>query len=285
MEKNKVPLSICLAAAIAGCRVGHDASAAGMAYPLASCAAGSSVVYVADRDLPGIWKIERGKMSVFFAGQKRFRTPLNAIRTLALDRDGRLLVGDSGTREVYRLDQSGKSTALTGARVGIPTGIAVSQAGDLLVADLEAHTVWKIPAAGGDPAKFATVRSPRALAIDKEDRLWVVSHGQDQLLRFATDGTAEVVVKGRPFQFPSAVAIDADGNAYVCDSYAKTIWKVEPTGEPQKWTAGAPLVYPVGLAWRGAALLVTDPQAKRLFEVDPAGRVNAVLQVTRAARD
>lgn len=273
MKKSKVSLSICLAAAIAGCRVCDDA-AAEMNYPLAACAAGPSVVYMADKDLPGIWKIEQGKLSVFSAGQKRFRTPLNAVRALALDRDGRLLAGDSGTREVYRLDQAGKSTALTGGRVGIPMGIAVSQAGDLLVADLEAHAVWRIPAAGGDPAKFATVRSPRAVAIDKEDRLWVVSHGQDQLLRIATDGTAEVVVKGRPFQFPSAVAVDADGNAYVCDSYAKTIWKVDPTGKPQKWTTGAPLVYPVGLAWRGETLLVSDPKAKCLFEVDLAGRVS-----------
>jgi sugar lactone lactonase YvrE len=274
MEKNKVSISICFAAAIAGCRVGHNASAAEMEYPLAACAAGPSVVYVADRDLPGIWKVDQGKLSVFVAGQKRFRTPLNAVRALALDRDGRLLVGDSGTRDVFRLDPSGKATALTGGRVGIPTGIAVTSAGDLLVADLEAHMVWKIPAAGGDPAKFAAVRSPRAVAIDKEDRLWVVSHGQDQLLRIATDGTAEVVLKGRPFQFPSAVAVDADGNAYVCDSYAKTIWKVDPAGKPQKWTTGAPLVYPVGLAWRGDTLLVSDPKAKCVFEVDSAGQVS-----------
>ncbi|MCA9069389.1 MAG: hypothetical protein KDA84_10720, partial [Planctomycetaceae bacterium] len=73
-----------------------------MQYPLAVVGADKGPVYVADRKLPGIWKIADGKAEVYFQADKRFRTPLNAVRCLALDKQGVLLAGDSSTREVYR---------------------------------------------------------------------------------------------------------------------------------------------------------------------------------------
>ena len=83
-------------------------------YPLAVTATADGIVYVADRNLPGIWKIEDGKKSIFFQGSKKFRTPLNAIRCLAIDHEGKLLAGDSSTREVYRFDDAGQPQPLTG---------------------------------------------------------------------------------------------------------------------------------------------------------------------------
>ena len=57
-------------------------------YPLAVIATESGTVYVADRNLPGVWKVEDGKKSIYFQGSKKFRTPLNAIRCLAIDHEG-----------------------------------------------------------------------------------------------------------------------------------------------------------------------------------------------------
>jgi sugar lactone lactonase YvrE len=154
--------------------------------------------------------------------------------------------------------------------------IVVLKSGDLLVADLEVHRIVKVPAAGGTPSVFAQVPAPRGLALDKEERLWVVSHGKDQLLRLTSEGKPEVVVTGRPFEFPSAVVVDDDLTAYVCDTYAKAIWKV-PTGKaPEKLRAGDPLVSPVGLAKSGADLLVADPRAKAVIRVTAAGEATKV---------
>jgi DNA-binding beta-propeller fold protein YncE len=247
-------------------------------YPLSAAVAADGTMYVADRNLPGIWKITDGKKEIFFQGSKKFRTPLNAVRCVALDKKGRLLAGDSATREVYRFDKSGKPTPLTNSGIGIPMSIAVDSDGNLFVADLELrsklHRIWKIPAEGGKPEEFAAVPAPRGLAIDKQNRVWVVSHGKDQLLRISADGKkVETIVKGRAFQFPHNVVLDKDNTAYISDGYAKSVWKVGPEGKPEKWITGKPLVNPVGLAWQGDNLIIVDPRANNIFVADKEGKV------------
>jgi sugar lactone lactonase YvrE len=243
-------------------------------YPLSAAVAADGTVYVADRDLPGIWKITDGKKEIFFQASKKFRTPLNAVRCVALDKKGRLLAGDSATREVYRFDKSGKPTPLTNAGIGIPMSIAVDSDGNLLVADLEVHRIWKVPAEGGKPVEFAAVPAPRGLAIDKENRVWVVSQGKNHLLRLSADGKqVETIVKGRAFRFPHNVVLDKENRAYISDGYAKSVWKVGPDGKAVKWITGEPFVNPVGLAWQGENLLIVDPRANNIFVANQEGTV------------
>jgi sugar lactone lactonase YvrE len=233
-------------------------------------------VFLADRELPGVWQLADGKLTLFYEGSKKFRTPLNAVRCVAIDNDGKLLAGDSATRDVYRFDNDKQPVPLTMGEIGIPMSIAVQKSGDLLVADLELHRIVKVPAAGGMPTLFAQVPAPCGLALDKEDRLWVVSRGKDQLLRLDAEGKAEPVVSGRPFEFPSSVVVGDDLTAYVCDTYAKAIWKVPLGKPPEKLHAGDPLVSPVGLAWQGPDLLVADPRAKAVIRITPAGEASKV---------
>lgn len=251
-------------------------ASAQMQYPLSAAAAESGVVFVADRNLPGVWKIEAGKLSLLFEGSKKYRTPLNAVRCLVLDRSGALLAGDTATREVYRFDADGKPVPLTAGGIGMPMSVAVNSKGELLVADLELHRIWRVPAGGGKPQQVAEVQAPRGVAIDGRDNLWVVSHGPNQIVRVTPDGQVETVVAGRPFLFPHNIALAADETAYVTDGYSKAVWKVPPGGKPEKWVSGAPLVNPVGLAWRQQNLLVVDPHAKAVFEISPAGKLSQV---------
>jgi hypothetical protein len=252
-----------------------------MQYPLSVAAADAEVFFVADRNLPGVWKIEAGKLHLYFEGSTRYRTPLNAVRCLAIDGSGALLAGDSSTREVYRFGDDAQPMPLTDGGIGIPMSIAVDRQGQLLVADLELHRIWKVAAGGGKPELFAEVPAPRGVCIDTEDRLWVVSHGKDQLIRLDAAGKSETVVAGRPFQFPHNVVVGQDGAAYVTDGYAKAVWKVPPDGKPEKLVSGPPLVNPVGLAWRGDKLLVADPQANAIFELTTDGKL-ARLEVQAA---
>jgi sugar lactone lactonase YvrE len=242
-------------------------------YLLGIAVADGKTVYLADRELPGIWQVDGGKLTLLVEGSKKFRTPLNAVRCLAIDHEGKLLAGDSATRDVYRIGEDKQPQPLTKGEIGIPMSIAVNKAGEIFVADLETHRIWKVPAAGGKPEQFAEVQAPRALAMDSEDRLWVVSHGKDQLLRAGADGKLETIVSGRPMEFPSAVAVDATGVPYICDTYAKAVWKVN-AGKPAKLLDGAPLVSPVGMTWLGPDLAVVDPRAKAVFRVDPAGKAS-----------
>lgn len=260
----------------AGASVESTSVAAELDYPLAVASGSDGPIYLADRNLPGVWQIVDGKLSLFFTGSKQFRTPLNAVRCLALDTQGKLLAGDSATREVYRFDDERKPVPLTKGGIGIPMSIGVLKSGELVVADLELHVLWKVPAAGGAPVKLTAVPAPRGLAIDTQDRIWVVSHGADQVVRVREDGSLETVVKGRPFQFPHQIVVDDQGVAFVSDGYAKAVWKITEGSEPQQLVSGEPLVNPVGLARRGAALLVVDPRAKAVFSLDGSGQLTRV---------
>lgn len=247
----------------------------GLQYPL-SIAVSESTVYLADRELPGVWKVQGDALSLFFRGEKKFRTPLNAVRCVEIDRDGKLLAGDSSTREVYRFDDAGKPVPLTNGGVGIPMDIAVNQAGDLFVSDLEIQRVVKVPKAGGEPTEVAEIAGCRGLFIDHEDHLWVVSTTTNQLHRIAPDRTKKVILEGRPLNFPHTVVVDQELTAYVCDGYEKGIWKIPLGGQPTLWVKGPPFDNPVGMAWQGDTILVVDPRAKGVFQVNKEGQVMAL---------
>ncbi len=251
---------------------------ADLQYPIAVAVGSDGATYVADPKLPGIWKIVEGKPEIFFAGQKKFRTPLNAVRCLAVDEKGKLLAGDSATRDIYRFDEPGKPVPLTGGSIGIPAAIAVNGKGEIFVADLETQRVFTVPPAGGTPVEFGHYPSLRGLALDTQERLWIVTSGAAQLLRVAPDGKVETIVTERTFHFPQQIAVDAKGTAFVSDGYGKVIWKVDETGKPQQWARSDAFRNPQGLAWREARLLVADPQAGQIFAVDPQGQVTPIVK-------
>ena len=255
---------------------GSPAVAQQMQYPLAVAAAQEGPLYVADLRLPGIWKVTDGVAAVYYQGQKTFRTPLNAVRCLAFDQNGRLLAGDSATREVYRFDETGQPQPLCGGAIGIPAALAVNSEGTIFVADLEASRIWTLPTAGGEPTEFALIAGCRGLAFDAEGRLWAVATTGAAVRRFASDGTAETIVAGDVFQLPHQIAL-LDGTAYITDNYAKTLWKLEPNGSPTALLQGPPLVSPVGLAARQGKLLVADPHARAIFAVTPTGEVSTLI--------
>lgn len=242
-------------------------SAADFVYPLGAVVAEEGTVYVVDRRLPGVWRSTDEGFEPFVVGAKRYREPLNAPRCVALDGEGRLLVGDSATREIYRIDKEGKPAGLTRVDgkpgvIGIPNSIAVDGDGVIHVADLESHRIWRVPADGGKPQEFAVVRAPRGLAFDDKGRLWVATHGENQLLRFSPDGESEVVVKGRPFRFPNEITV-VGTTAYLSDGYGKAIYAIDEGKAPRAIHTGPPLDNPVGLTTKGKHLLVVDPRAEQ----------------------
>ena len=237
--------------------------AAGPEYPLGVTADPQGTVYLADRNLPGVWKVAEGKLSLVFQASKKFRTPLNAVRCLAVDAQGRLYAGDSSTREVYRFNAQGQPEPLTKGGVGIATAIAFDPSGNVIVTDLEfPGRVLRIPEAGGEPIEIAQVNAPRGVAVDAKGEIWVVTHGKDrQMVKIGADNKVTTVVSGRPFEFPQSIALDDQGNAYVADGYAKAIWKITPDGKSAKLVEGSGLSHPDCVARRGAGLVVVDPRA------------------------
>lgn len=242
-------------------------------YPVDVAAATDGTLYVADTHLPGIWKISDGKLSVYYQAAKEFRTPLHAVRCLAIDKQGKLLAGDSATREIYRFDAAGKPESLTQGKIGTPMGIAVNRSGEIVVSDLELHCIWKVPATGGTPTILCKIPSPIGIYMDQQDRLWVISRIPPLLRRVSADGKkVEGIVTGRPFSFPHDVVVDDKEVAYVTDGYGKTIWRVANDGKAAKFVSGAPLVNPVGITRHGDQLFVSDARAQAVFSISPDGK-------------
>lgn len=242
-------------------------------YPLSVAATPDGTLYIADLRLPGVWKVADGKAAVFHQASKKFRTPLNAPRCVAVDGKGRLLAGDSATREIYRFNEKGEPKPLTNGAIGIPMSIAADGKGTLYVADLETQRIWTVPEEGGKPKEFAVVTGPRGLAFH-DGKLWVVNSGKDQLTAFTADGKREPVAKGRPFRFPHNVAVAANGDAFVTDGYGKCVWKVAAGKDPEKLASGGDFVNPVGLLFHKDELLVVDPRANAVFKLTLEGKVS-----------
>jgi len=255
-------------------------------YPLAIAAGPAGEIYLADRTLPGVWKLTDGKLALVFQGSKKFRTPLNAVRCVAVDGQGRLYAGDSATREVYRFNSENQPEPLSKGGVGIPMAIAFDKEQNLVVADLEfPGRVVKIPAAGGDPVVLAQVNAPRGLTVDESGRVWVLTHGKDrQLVRVLPNGEVETVIEGQPFDFPQSLVLDEEGHAYTADGYAKAIWKIPAGGgAPVKLVEGQGLLHPDGVAIHKGELLVVDPKARKagaeasgVFRLTRAGELQAI---------
>ncbi len=246
----------------------------GMEYPLAVVAGPDKSIFVADRNLPGIWRIQDGVASIYFQASKKFRTPLNAVRCLAIDSSGKLLAGDSSTREVYRFDAPDKPVPMTDGGIGIPTAIAIDSKGNILVCDLELHCIFEIPLGGGKASEFTKVPAPRGIAIDAQDRVWVLSStpaSKEPLVRFGRDKTKEVIVNEPVFQFAHQIVLDNNGDCYVTDGYAKSVWKIPAQGKPENFFSGEPLKNPVGLAKQGERLLIADPHQKMIYSLPLMG--------------
>lgn len=249
-------------------------------YPLDSVVDKQGAVFTVDRNLPGIWKWQGDKLSLFVQGPKKFREPLNAIRSVALDQDGKLLVGDSSTRDVYRISEDGKATAITGGQIGIPMDIAVKSDGTIYVADLELRKLMRIPAGSTKVEHVADV-NPRGVFVDSENKVWVVSQDAQQLLIVADDGKKEVIVDKRVFDFPHQVVVNSKGEAFVSDGYKKAIWKVVRGQAPAIMVQGDPLDNPVGLALHEDQVIVTDPRATKVMKLTPDNKLEVWFEVKR----
>lgn len=260
-----LPVRICSILLLLAQAVGAQ-DAPQLQYPLDVAVIGEERL-VADRRLPGIIS-QSDELRVWFQAEKRVGAPLYAVRCLAVDNDGRLLAGDTGTRNIYRFDEEKRPVPLLeGPGVGMPMAIAVDSQNRILIADLQLHQILRLAPGAKRAEKLADVPAPRGVAVDKQDRVWVVSHGADQVVRIDPQGKLDVVVKGRPFKFPNQIALDSDGQAYVADGYGKAVYRIQDDGSPKKLAVEGKLVNPVGLAWTEQGLLVADPRAAAIVVV------------------
>lgn len=241
-------------------------------YPLAVAVNVGDVptIYAVDLDLPGVWKID-AKTSLFVRGTQLLRKPMNRPRCVAIDPRGGIFVGDSATREVYRIAEADSEfVPLTAGYIGIPMAICVDPEGkNLYVGDAEKRATFRLPIEGGKPELVARVNA-RGLAFDGSGNLWAVTPDADAVVKIdVKSGEVTKVITDRPYQFPNGLTWIGD-EGYVTDGYGKSIWKFTADGKTEVWHEGEPLVGPVGIFATEKSIYVADPKQKQVYEFDRA---------------
>jgi serine/threonine-protein kinase len=150
------------------------------------------------------------------------------------------------------------------AQFKVPASVAVDDAGNVYVADTNNHRIRLIspegevttlagpPEAGyvagyaDGPAAEARFQGPRSVAVDEEGNVYVADTGNHCIRLISPTGAASLTVStlagGKEpgyvdgpgaearFNFPSGIAVDAEGNLYVADTANHRIRKITPEG-------------------------------------------------------
>lgn len=221
-------------------------------------------VYVADTQNHTIRRISPTGVVTTFAGlagepgatngtgsAARFNQP----QGVAVDAAGTIYVADTFNHQIRKITPAGEVTTLAGsaaekgttdgtgtdARFDQPMGVAVTPAGDILVADSNNHTIRRITPNGAVTTVAGLARR----------------HG-------SVDGTGSAA----RFYQPMGVAVDVSGNIIVADTNNFTIRRISPAGAV---TTVAGSTGKVGTAdGVGSAALFFGPRG---VAVGPAGQI------------
>lgn len=174
---------------------------------------------------------------------------------LAIDqRNGNLLVSDTGNQRIIIFDQSGSFIRQFGhqgngpGEFSHPMDIAVGPDGAIYVSDFFQDRIQKFTAAGDyvlewgtsgeGPAEF---NAPTGLAVDNAGNVYVADFFNKVIKVFSPQGSFLRTI-GSPGQFgpgkldyPTDVAVDADGTVLVADAYNYRIQRISRSGLTSAW--------------------------------------------------
>ncbi|MEL7263808.1 MAG: hypothetical protein AAFP69_03210 [Planctomycetota bacterium] len=277
-----------------------------MNYPINLVVDDDGTQYIVDLNLPGVWRQKGDQRQLLIQGSGRLRQPLNRVRCIAIGRDDKqtyLLLGDSATREVYRVDLPADDQSLplkldaakplAKGTIGIAMAIAIGEDGYVYVGDAETRSVLRIPAAGGKSELvgranaramfFLPDEKNRLLAVTANDPALVVVDTSKQTSRMEIDLTnVQTILSGRPFAYPGGLVLSGD-EVLVTDGYDKSVKSIPLSDIQTSLKDNKPLEaksvvkrfddskqgfrHPVGIAAAKETVFVADPHNKRIVKL------------------
>jgi uncharacterized protein (TIGR03437 family) len=208
-------------------------------------------LYIADSGNNSIRKITPGGMILTVALQ------VNDPEYVAVDSQDSLYVADTGNSRVVRMTSSGLVSTVV--LVLQPSAVMVDQNGDVYVSD--ARRVSKITASGSLSTVLDGLSSPRGLALTEAGDLIVADAGANVVRRLSSTGTLSTIAgtgaagfsgDGQPasaavLNLPADVAVDLTGTIWIADSGNNRIRTLKPSLISDV-VAGATVVHSATLA-------------------------------------
>jgi DNA-binding beta-propeller fold protein YncE len=250
-----------------------------------------------------ILKVDRASQLTVFAGtgdygfsgdgSSALGAQFNCPTGLQFDRDGNLYVSDRDNARIRRIDRKGIISTVAGGGTGGDGGPATSA---LL------GCACDLALDGDGQAYIADAANNRVRRVDRQGIITSVA-GSGDAPGFSGDGgpaTEALLATANPIGFwLMGVAVDAEGNLYIADTYNYRIRKVDKqgiittfAGNGQAGTSGdggpataASLTYPISMAfdnqgnlyfseWLGAGI-----DNNRIREVDKNGIITTVAGI------
>jgi len=108
-------------------------------------------------------------------------------------------------------------TVIGAAGLAFGQGLAVDAAGNIFVAQRYAGYIVELPAGGGPPKQLGTGFLPWAVAVDKDDNVYVVDYFHGAIYEIlALDGSTQLIATDS--SAPNGIGVDAQENIYVSDA-------------------------------------------------------------------
>jgi sugar lactone lactonase YvrE len=277
---------------------------------------GNGVVLEIDAS-SGISTIKAGNGGQGFSGDggEAASAVVNVPQDVLVDSMGNLIIVDTGNDRLRSVSKSGIISTIAGGYMGDgakrlqssfngPSGLALDNAGSLYIADSWNNRIRKVSATGistiagtgisgstgdGRPATAAELWEPLAVAVDKQDNVYIADYSNFAIRKLDPLG---IITTFASTVFINALTVDSSGNLYGADPGSCVIRKFTPSGQASivagmLYTCGyngdeisatqAEISFPWGLVVDSSGnLYFADNGNNRVRMVDTQGMIHTV---------
>jgi streptogramin lyase len=236
-----------------------------------------------------------GSVSVFDAqtGSVKATFPVGSSRLIgvAVNANSKIIVADRDNARILEIDPASGtiSTVSAGNLLMFPTGVAIADNGDIIVADSDSccgpgngHIVHIDPITGSQTEISAGggFVNPTGVELEESGSILVADFNARKLFRIdAGTGSQSDVANFFPDGEPYDVVFGTGSSAYVVDHNFKGVYKVDlATGNKTLVSSGGVFDQPVGIAVEQSGnVLVTDITTNSIVRVDVSNGAQSVV--------